>query len=82
MNLQNISTGDPKHQGIAAALTVSEKMLKSKGASRVHGGGFAGTVLAFVPDNLLDEYKTRLNAVFGGGAVKILNIRQAGGYCF
>jgi len=82
-NLQNIfKANDPRHQDISVALMLSEYILKGRGATRVHGGGFAGTVLAFVPDETLAEYKTGMEEVFGEGAVCVINIRNAGGYVF
>ncbi len=63
---QNVYTGnDPKRQSVALGLTLSEKILKGKGAWRVHGGGFAGTIQAFVPEELLDDYVNILESVFG-----------------
>ena len=56
-----------------------EVILKGKGAWRVHGGGFAGTIQAFVPNDLLNEYKESLEAVFGEGACYVLAIRPFGG---
>ena len=60
----------------------SEKFLGGKGACRVHGGGFAGTIQAFVPKDILDEYKNMIESVFGEGNCYILNIRPVGGYYF
>ncbi len=70
---------DPKHQLLSLALAVSEEILKGKGAWRVHGGGFAGTIQAFVPDELLEEYKKTMNALFGDDACYVLSIRPFGG---
>ncbi len=53
-------------------------MLEGKGAWRIHGGGFAGTILAFIPKAMLAEYTARMNAVFGKGAVTPLMIRADG----
>ena len=69
----------PAQQPVALALAVSESILQGKGAWRVHGGGFAGTIQAFVPNDLVAEYKKTLEAVFGEGACYILSIRPLGG---
>ena len=54
---------------------------QGRGACRIHGGGFAGTILAFVPFDLLDEYSARMNAVFGERATTALAIRPEGVVC-
>lgn len=69
----------PHEQPVSLALAVSENLLQGKGAWRVHGGGFAGTIQAFVPNELVDAYKTALEAIFGEGACYILSIRPIGG---
>ena len=69
----------PLSQPLSLALAVSEEILKGKGAWRVHGGGFAGTIQAFVPDELLDEYKNTMNSIFGADACYVLSIRPMGG---
>jgi len=75
--LQNISVpGDPRHQSLAVALAMSEKMLEGTGASRVHGGGFAGTILAFVPLDREKRYTAFMERIFGKGAVIPLSIRN------
>ena len=77
---QNVfSSSSPLSQPVSLALAISEVILKGKGAWRVHGGGFAGTIQAFVPDELLNEYKESLEAVFGEGACYVLAIRPFGG---
>lgn len=76
---QNIFVGgESKHQNVALALAMSELVLKGKGAWRVHGGGFAGTIQAFVPNDLLDEYISSLESVFGEGNCHKLFIRSKG----
>jgi len=60
---------------------MSRRMLKGKGAWRIHGGGFAGTILAFVPNDLLEKYASAMDAVFGEGATTILSIRPEGVVC-
>lgn len=77
---QNVYTcKNPTEQGLSLALAVSEKILKGKGAWRVHGGGFAGTIQAFVPNELLDTYKSEMENIFGEGSCYVLNIRPVGG---
>jgi galactokinase len=76
---QNIyPVNNVKEQGVSLALALSDIVLKGQGAWRVHGGGFAGTIQAFVPQNLLDKYITTLEHVFGKGACHNLFIRQKG----
>ncbi len=78
--LQNVyASSSPREQGLSLALALSENVLKGRGACRVHGGGFAGTIQAFVPNDLLVEYKTTLSKVFGENSCYELNIRPIGG---
>ena len=70
---------DIEHQGISIALIVSENLLKGRGAWRVHGGGFAGTIQVFVPNDLLKNYVSEMNKIFGEGACHELMIRPLGG---
>ena len=80
MYLQNITpAGAVQHQEVALALALCETYLKGQGAFRVHGGGFAGTVQAFVPLDMLDSFKASIEAVLGKNACHILNIRKQGG---
>ena len=77
---QNVfAASQPQEQPVALALAVSESVLKGRGAWRVHGGGFAGTIQAFVPNDLLGEYKQKMEALFGSGACYVLSIRPYGG---
>ena len=77
---QNVFTHkDPAEQKISLALCISEEVLGVNGAYRVHGGGFAGTIQAFVPNELLQEYKTAMEDVFGKGSCHVLIIRPVGG---
>ena len=77
---QNVFTpNNPTEQKLSLALCLSQQMLEGKGAWRVHGGGFAGTIQAFVPDELLDEYRQTMDAVFGEGSCLVLIIRPVGG---
>ncbi len=76
---QNIyPVNNVKEQGVSLALALSDLVLKGEGAWRVHGGGFAGTIQAFVPNKLLDKYITTLEHVYGPGSCHKLFIRQAG----
>lgn len=79
--LQNVYTGsDVTHQNVSLALAISDTVLAGgKGVSRVHGGGFAGTIQAFVKDSAVWEYLSAMNKVFGNDACKVLKIRQFGG---
>ena len=80
MYLQNvIPAGYKAHQDVAVSLALCEHYLNGRGAYRVHGGGFAGTVQAFVPFDLLDIFKTGIDAVLGDGACHVLSIRPQGG---
>lgn len=77
---QNVySVKKPNEQPVALGLAVSEQVLKEKGAYRVHGGGFAGTMQAFVPKELLSTYKNAVESVFGEGSCYVLLIRPLGG---
>ena len=77
---QNVYLGKtPNSQPVSVALCLSEKLLKGKGAWRVHGGGFAGTIQAFVPLDLLQEYRSHMDAVYGADSCYVLSIRPAGG---
>lgn len=77
---QNVfSATQPLNQPVSLALSVSDMILRGRGAWRVHGGGFAGTIQAFVPKDLLDDYKRTIESVFGEGACYILNVRPLGG---
>ncbi len=67
-----------REQGVSLALALSEMVLKGQGAWRVHGGGFAGTIQAFVPQNLLDKYIKTLEHVFGQKSCHLLSIRKLG----
>lgn len=80
MYLQNvIPAGYVEHQDVAVSLALCEHYLRGKGAYRVHGGGFAGTVQAFVPFELLDSFRAGIDAVLGQGACHVLSIRPQGG---
>lgn len=79
--LQNLHVATSDNQEMPLALEMSRRMLQGKGAWRIHGGGFAGTILAFVPFDMLDEYTRRMNAVFGDKATTALAIRPEGVVC-
>ena len=77
---QNVySSKQPLSQPVSLALAASDHVLRGNGAWRVHGGGFAGTIQAFVPSELLETYKATLEGIFGEGACYVLNIRPIGG---
>ena len=80
MYLQNvIPAGYKQHQDVAVALSLCEHYLCGRGAYRVHGGGFAGTVQAFVPMDLLESFRAGIDAALGEGACHVLSIRPQGG---
>lgn len=80
MYLQNvIPAGYKEHQDVAVALALCEHFLNGRGAYRVHGGGFAGTVQAFVPFDILESFRVGMDAVLGEGACHVLSIRPQGG---
>ena len=80
MYLQNITpTGAVEHQDVAVALAMCDLFLCGRGAYRVHGGGFAGTVQAFVPLDMLEQFKANVDAAIGNGKCHVLNIRVQGG---
>ena len=80
MLLQNVvPAGSREHQQMALALAACEKQLAGRGACRIHGGGFAGTLLAFVPNEALASFRATMEAVLGEGRCHVLSIRQAGG---
>lgn len=79
MLLQNCyAVTDPAHQGIPLALALTELKLRQRGAWRVHGGGFAGTIQVFLPADQVAEYVAAMEAVFGKGACHPVLVRQAG----
>ena len=80
MYLQNvIPAGYKAHQDVAVALALCEHYLAGRGAYRVHGGGFAGTVQAFVPLDMLDSFVAGMDGALGEGACHVLSIRPQGG---
>lgn len=78
--LQNIySSQDVQNQNMSLALAVSEVVLGEHGVCRVHGGGFAGTIQAFVKNETVPKYKKTMDALFGTDACSVLMIRKYGG---
>ena len=77
MYLQNIYA-DPADQSLSLALCMAEDMLRGKGAWRIHGGGFAGTTLNFVPQDMVVKFVETMNNAFGNDACSVLNIRPVG----
>lgn len=78
--LQNVyASSDPQNQAISLAIALSEKILKEHGVCRVHGGGFAGTIQAFVENEYVETYKEKIENIFGKGSCHVLKIRKYGG---
>ena len=78
--LQNvIPAGYKEHQEVGVTIAAAKHLLGDKGAVRVHGGGFAGTVQAFVPVEMLDEFKAGMESILGEGRCHVLSIRPEGG---
>lgn len=78
--LQNIYTNrDVQNQSMSISLAVSEAVLGEHGVCRVHGGGFAGTIQAFVENDYVETYRNALDNVFGEGACHVLKVRKYGG---
>ncbi len=78
--LQNvIPAGYKEHQEVAVTIAAAKHLLNGRGGVRVHGGGFAGTAQAFVPLELLDEFKAGMEAILGKGHCHVLSIRPEGG---
>ncbi len=78
--LQNLySCKKPTEQAIPLAIMAGKRVLDGRGAVRVHGGGFAGTIQAFVPCELTEAYKTEMNRIFGEGSCFEVQVRPVGG---
>ena len=78
--LQNLfSNNTPTEQAIPLAIAMSKSILGNKSAVRVHGGGFAGTIQAFVPTEMVKEYKDSIERIFGDGSCHQMKIRPVGG---
>lgn len=79
--LQNVySPSSPKEQAISLALALTKQFLNGRGAYRVHGGGFAGTIQCYIPNKMFEGYKQMIEAVFGENSCVPLMIRPVGGY--
>ncbi len=79
--LQNLySTSSVNEQGLSLAIALTKQFLGDKGACRVHGGGFAGTIQCYIPTEKLEAYKQMIESAFGEGSCCVLNIRPVGGY--
>ncbi len=76
--LQNIHTSDPRHQSLDIALALAEDLVGHRGASRVHGGGFAGTIQAYVPESDFPRFVGLMESVFGPKSVRRLTLRPFG----
>ena len=80
MQLQNLfSTSQPQQQAVGVSLALAAHLLGGRGAVRVHGGGFAGTIQAYVPTEMAEEFRAGMNRVLGAGRCGIVRIRPAGG---
>lgn len=79
--LQNLHVESSDNQEMPLALEMSRRILRGRGGWRIHGGGFAGTILAFVPSDLVENYARTMNAVFGEKATTILSLRPEGVVC-
>ena len=78
--LQNVYANcDVQNQSVSIGLAMSEKIIGRNGVCRVHGGGFAGTIQAFVKDEFVTAYKTEVERVFGKGSCHVLKVRKYGG---
>lgn len=78
--LQNVySVKDVYHQNVSLALALSESILGDAGVCRVHGGGFAGTIQAFVKNEEVKTYQKYMDRVFGDGSCSVMKIRKYGG---
>lgn len=78
--LQNIYSNQYTHQqAVSIALALSEDLLKEHGVCRVHGGGFAGTIQAFVEDDFVEKYQKEIEKYFGEGSCHVLKVRKYGG---
>ena len=83
--LQNVTAGDPRQQALAVTLAVCRRALGGQGAVRVHGGGFAGTALAFVPDDRREMFRRTVEQTLGTDKCRLLSVRNplahSGRYC-
>ena len=83
--LQNVAAADPRHQALALTLALCRRALAGQGAVRVHGGGFAGTALAFVPETLCPQFQRQVEQTLGVDRCRFLSVRNPlagnGEYC-
>lgn len=77
-NQNAYSIKKPREQGVALGVALSQHVLEGRGAWRLQGGGFAGTIQAFVPDDLLEAYRATMDGVFGAGSCYVLSVRNYG----
>ena len=78
--LQNVfASSAPQEQGITLGVSLAQHLLAGRGACRVHGGGFAGTMQAYVPLEMLEDFRAGMEAAFGAGSCHVLSVRQVGG---
>ena len=78
MYLQNVSIGGSSEQPSMVAIALAEELLGGRGAVRVHGGGFGGTIQAFVPLDAVNEFSAGMDAVFGEGACGVYDVDPEG----
>jgi len=78
--LQNVCPSDPSERSLSLALAVAERLLGDRGAVRVHGGGFAGTILAFVPEEQAETFCNVMESLFGENSCYALQIRPVGAF--
>ena len=74
--LQNVAAADPRHQALALTLALCRRALAGQGAVRVHGGGFAGTALAFVPETLCPQFQRQVEQALGVDRCRFLSVRN------
>ena len=80
MYLQNVYTcKDPQNQGVSIALCAAQRLLRGRGSCRVHGGGFAGTIQCFVPNEQVEDFRREMEKITGEGTCHLLSIRPVGG---
>ena len=80
-NQNAYSAKNPREQGVSLGLALSQHILEGYGAWLLQGGGFAGTIQAFVPVHLLEAYRAAMDSVFGEGSCYVLNVRNYGALC-
>lgn len=80
-NQNAYSIKKPGEQGVALGVAISQRVLNGKGAWRLQGGGFAGTIQAFVPQNLVSDYCNSMNKIFGENSCYVLSVRNFGAIC-